>query len=55
MYCFDELFAESDGVALRAEDYAVECVGNDEYWQCGIGEFHFLNDLGLDCTVNVYA
>ena len=29
---FDELFAESDGVALRAEDYAIECVGDDEYW-----------------------
>lgn len=31
MNCFNELFAETDGVALRAEYYAIECVGYDEY------------------------
>ena len=33
MNSFNELFAETDGVALRAEYYAIEGVGNDEYWE----------------------
>ena len=55
MYCFDELFAETDGVALRAEYYAIECVGYDEYREWGIGKFHFANDLLLDWTIGVDA
>lgn len=33
MNCFNELFAETDGVALRAEYYAIEGVGDDKYWE----------------------
>ena len=55
MNCFNELFAETDGVALWAEYYAIEGVGNDEYWEWGIGEFHFANDLLLDWSIGVDA
>ena len=41
-----KLFAQSDGVALRREHYAVEGVGEDEYRQLGIvAEFHFARYL----------
>ena len=52
---FDELVAESDGVALRDIDDAVEAVGNDEDGEGGGGEMEGGDELVADGAVDVAA
>ena len=52
---FDELVAESDGVALRDIDDAVEAVGNDEDGEGGGGEMKGGDELVADGAVDVAA
>ena len=51
----DELVTEAYGVALRHEDDAVECVGDNEDWTVAGGKVERFDYLGSDFSVVVNA
>ena len=55
LYYLHELFAQTDGIALRHEYHAVEGVGDEEYRTVVALQFQFFLHLGKYFTVYVGA